>query len=411
MKYIGFLCGGFSIREGARELGGLWEKEVYSEEMIRERARYYLPEFVRFNLNPDAVEFGAMTRLRMSVGKTLNLGVQVAVPELKLYLMPFNMAMFAIRVEIESGDINGITKAMSMMRNLDKLESIEGFGGAVLEPLKKTYHLLTGKDESIFNCSDLVENGNKLKIFQIALIEEGVDKVADKDVLLFELGTVAPIGSYDAKAIYSSSETYFAKLLSENKLSIFNNWSCLSLLDTLTILSDEYPDWLVDNWISDYFGLIYIWQLFRKSYLLRLTRDFRFEKRDPGKLVRESYEFEKLCSFNLISYNFLPEEFKKHVEHGLSIEEDKEVLYHLLEREDSVIEKRADSKMNYLLFFMTCLTMLSTIYDACGLLNEMYPYELNIGSDVVGYRLFASLMLTLILMIVLANRLLFNRRK
>ncbi len=410
MKYIGFLCGGFSVKAGRRDLNGLWTEEVFTEQIIHEYESYYLPEFVRFNLNPDAVEFGSMSRYHMPVGKTIDLGVQVTVPELKLYLMPFNMALFAVRVEIESGDINGITKALSLMRNPLKLEALEGFREIVLEPLKKTWHLLIGEEDS-FDCSKLVEDGNKLKIFQIALLEKGTDKVDDKEVLLFELGTVAPVGSYDAKAIYSASEIYFAKLLKENKLSIFNNWSCLSLLDTLTILSDEYPEWLVKNWVNDYFGLIYIWQLFRKNYLLRLTRNFRFEKQDPGKLIRESYEFEKLCSFNLISYNFLPEEFKKHVEHGLSIEEDKQVLYHLIESEDSAKEKKADAKMNYLLFFMTCLTVFSTIYDACCLFNEIYPYEANIGSNMSGYRLFASAMLTVILLVVLLNRLLSNRKK
>ncbi len=405
MKYTGFLCGGFSIREEKPDLSALWKKEVYSDEKIHECESYYLPEFVRFNLDSKAVEFGAMTRYSMSVGKTVTAAVPVLVPELKLYLMPFNMALFAVKVEIESDNLNGITAAVASMRTLAKAAQIEDFVREVLSPLKETYGLLTGKDETSFSYADLVENGNKLKIFQIARTDG--DEVKDRDILLFELGTVAPIGSYDEKSLYSASETYFGRLLSENKLSVFNNWSCLGLTDTVTILGENCPEWLVQNWVEDYFGLIYMWQLFRKNYILRLTRNFRFEKRDPGKLVRESYEFEKKCSFNIISYNFLPEEFKQCVEHGMRIEEDKQVLYHLLEQENDARQKDSDTKMNYLLFFMTCLTMFSAIYDACCLFGEMFPYE----NQMIGFRFLASAMSFFILIVLLINRMFTNKHK
>ncbi len=411
MKYTGFLCGGFSITEKKYDLKDLWTQERYTDEKIHECESFYLPEFVRFNLNPEAVEFGAMSRYRMAVDRTLQMAVPVTIPEMRLYVMPFNMALFAVRVEMESEDINAITTVLSKMRNLARSAELPEFFETVLKPIKDTYILLTGKAEAEYSCKQLVEDGNKFKIFQIAQLQPEVDDVKDKDVLLFELGTVAPIGSYDEKSLYSASESYYNRLLSENKLSIFNNWSCLSLTDTVTILAENSPAWLVDNWINDYFGLIYIWQLFRKNYIFRLTRNFRFEKKDPEKLIKESFEFEKKCSFNIISYNFLPEEFKRCVEHGLKIEEDKEVLYQLLEQENTSREKDSDSKMNYLLFFMTCLTMFSTIYDACGLINEMFPYELSIGSNVSGYRFFASALATVILLSVLINRMMIKKRK
>ncbi len=402
MKYIGFLCGGFSTKGEAHCLDDLWTKEMFPEEKLRECGNFYLPEFVRFNLDSGAAGFDTMSRFSMKVDRTVNMPVPVSIPELKLYLMPFNMALFAIRVEIESDDVNDITAAAATMRNLSKAASVAGFADAVFAPLRKTYQILTGKDDSTFSCSKLVENGNKLKLFQIALIDSDIDKVEDKDVLLFELGTVAPIGSYDEKSLYSASESYFDKLLSENKLSIFNNWSCLGLSDTLTILGENCPEWLVGNWIKDYFGMIYIWQLYRKNYLFRLTRNFRFDKRDPEMLIKESFEFEKKCSFNIISYNFLPEEFSRCVEHGLRIEEDKEVLYHLLEQENTAREKDSDTKMNYLLFFMTCLTMFSAIYDTCCLFDELFQYD----NHMAGFRLMTSLMAFCILAAMLIYRVL-----
>ncbi len=402
MRYTGFLCGGFSVKEGRRDPGNMWSRIVYTEEQIRGYESYYLPEFVRFNLDSTAVGFGSMTRYEMKLDKKFDLAVPVTVSELKLYMLPFGMALFAIRVDIETEDLNGITATMANLRNLGKIASQTEFAAEALAPVVETYCRLTDCSPENFDYMKLVEDGNKLKIFQIALIDG--DAVKDKDVLLFEIGCVAPIDSYDEKYIYSASESYFRKLMTENKLSIYNNWSCLGLSDTLTILAENCPDWLVDNWTKDYFGLIYIWQLFRKNYIFRLTKRFRFEKDDPQKLVKEAFEFDKTCSFNTISYNFLPEEFSGCIENGLRIEEDKKVLYLLLEQENTAREKTSDSKMNYLLFFMTCLTVFSAIYDACSLFNEMYSYEDNIGSGEMGFRLVASGLTSLILIVLLLNR-------
>ncbi len=406
MKYTGFLCGGFSIAEDRPSVCGGWKAEVCSPMEIRDYERYYLPEFVRFNLCPEAVGFGSMERFSLAVDRSFLLDVPVHVPELKLYVMPFRMALFAVRVDIETEDLNGLTLAMSNLRDLGRITSYKDFADAVVTPLDDIYRRLTGKTGKLSGFFHLMENGNKLKIFQIACIDGAA---ADDDVLLFELGTVAPIGSYDAKSVSSASESYFKRIIEENKLSIFNNWSCLGLTDTVTILGRGCPDWLVSNWVNDYFGLIYIWQLFRKNFIFRLTRSFRFDKKDPEKLMQESVEFEKKCSFHIISYNFLREEFNRCVEHGLKIEEEKQALYYLLEQEKSAREKDSDTKMNYLLFFMTCLTMFSAIYDACCLFNELFPYTDNVGSDILGFRLLASVMIALIFLALLINRLLSKR--
>ena len=76
----------------------------------------------------------------------------------------------------------------------------------------------------------------------------------------------------------------------------------------------------------------------------------------------------------------------------------------MIAQEESAGEKRADNRMNSLLFFMTCLTMASTIYDTCCLLQELLPYEDAVGSTVLGFRLVASVMLTIVLAALLIYR-------
>lgn len=421
MEYIGYLCGGFSLAsdrdESASKLPSAWKAETFSPEELSQYGLYYLPDFVRFCLNPEAGENLSMRRycLKKDVSVTLpaelarcSSDMTVNIPCLRLYLCPFRIAMFSIQIEMESSRENDITAAVALLRNLSRLKSpgLEQFRQEVLAPLSEAWMNLSaaaaeGASEDYLR---LVEDGNKFNVFQIGCTDSTRWQKGDTDTLLFEMATVSPVGSYDAKSIDSPSETYFRKILEENSLSVYNNWKCLSLSDTLTIICADCPQWLVENWKDDYFGLIYIWQLFRRNYLFRLTRRFRYERENAGKLERESVDFERNCSFHRISYNFLPEEFCACTSRGLKIEKEKAELYHMIAQEESNSEKKADNRMNSLLFFMTCLTMASTIYDACCLFLELVPYDTAIGSRVAGFRLVASIMLTIVLAALLVYR-------
>lgn len=421
MEYIGYFCGGFSLAAGrdasASRLPEGWEAELFTDEQRRQYELYYLPDFVRFSLCPEAGERLSVRRYTMHPDRTVTLpaatahssaDISLRIPELKLYLFPFGIAMFAIHVEMESACENDITAAVALLRNLSRLDSpgLEGFREAALSPITEVWRSISAaaaggaKEEYI----RLVEDGNKFNVFQIALTGSGRRMDLEMDKLLFEIATAAPVGSYDAGSLDSPSEAYFRKIFQENSLSVYNNWKCLSLSDTLTILCSDCPGWLVDNWKDDYFGLIYIWQLFRRNYLFRLTRRFRYEKENVGSLERESVDFERSCSFHRISYNFLPEEFCACTARGLKIDKEKTELYHMIAQEESESEKKADNRMNSLLFFMTCLTMASTIYDACCLFQELLPYDTTIGSSVTGFRLVASIMLTIVLAALLVYR-------
>lgn len=422
MEYIGYLCGGFTLREGrvktASQLPSRWKEVRLSAAEIHEYEQYYLPDFVRFCLNPDAGENIAMQRFSCDCGCELILpsdlirsgrDVGLKVPTLQLYLFPFKMAMFSIRLEISSDEPDDLTSAVATLRKLNKLgdSALDGFRVAALEPLAELWRLFSPFAGSVgFDWSRLVEDGNKFNVFQIINrnAAEGEAPQLPSDKLLFALGTVSPLEKDKVSPLYAPSDGYFKKIMSENVLSVYSSWKCLSLSDTLTILASETPEWLTANWTEDYFGMIYIWQLYRRNYFFRLTRRFRYERQNSSMLEQETVDFERNCSFHKISYNFLPEEFSEIVARGLKPDREKAELYHMISQEESKREKLADNRMNGLLFFMTCLTMASTIYDACCLFQELMPYEEAVGSTVLGFRLVASAMLTIVLTALLIYR-------
>ena len=419
MEYIGYFCGGFSLAggrdEAANALPAGWKEDQCSAGQREGYELYYLPDFVRFCLSHEPGEDMSMRRFSKPLDASVTVpaalartsgDLSVKIPELRLYLFPFHLALFAIHVEMEDAGENDITALTALLRNLRRLDEpeLKAFHEAAVRPVLRLWEAISAASRSGVPADTvrLVEDGNKFNVFQIVSAEPADGDERDK--LLFELATVAPAGSYDTKSLDSPSEAYFRKLLDENSLSVYNNWKCLALSDTLTILCSECPEWLISNWKNDYFGLIYIWQLFRRNYLFRLTRRFRYERENVASLERESVDFERNCSFHRISYNFLPEEFSACVARGLRIEKEKNELYHMIAQEESAGEKRADNRMNSLLFFMTCLTMASTIYDTCCLLQELLPYEDAVGSTVLGFRLVASAMLTIVLAALLIYR-------
>ena len=331
MKYIGYLCGVFSLKDNAfvsaGRLGSDWKPSEYSKETICGYEQYYFPDFVHFCFGGCSKEDNAVGRyslktegeFHVSVGcreKVRSVGVRT--PEILLFMFPFKMAQFAIRIELDTDNDDDITAAVAVMRNINRCKNggLEEYCETALSPIVEAFRSMNMEspaEDAKFDYRRLVENGNKLKIFQIACLGKDRWSSDNVDQLLFEIGTTAPIGSSDGKSVDSPSETFFKEMMSRDTLSVYNNWKALFLFDTTTIICGDSPEWLLKNWTEDYFGMIYICQLYRRNYLFRLNRRFRFERENVGCLENESVDFERRCCFHNISYNFLPEMFNHRV--------------------------------------------------------------------------------------------------
>jgi hypothetical protein len=412
-----FLCGCFSIKEknSANLLSTEW---TLIEKKAEERAllqKFYYPEFVDFCFKEKNSPKRGITRYvfpkneKITLALPKNKSQEIIVKNIELYLLPYNLLIYAIQIDLDGADLDDITLTLSVLRNItDYKEELLSTWGKIVDPIVEVYKLLaqdpkTSESDGSVRYSDLMENGNKLKIFQIVEVEsEGMSEEQQKK-LLFELGTLAPINSYDANSSSSPSSDYFNKIMKENKISIFNNWKALSLFDTFTFLSQPAPAYIRENWVSAYFSMIYIHALFLKFYLFRMNILFRKRKTDAARLEEEFAEFECNCCFHKISYNFLPLEIYEGLDVGLEINEEKNQLYRLIEQEKNIQEKKGDQRMNSLLFILTCMTVFSTIWDFCCLLDQIQPYEQSLGSSVLGYRVAASTILLILLIFIIFN--------
>lgn len=419
--HVAYLCGCFSVQSSLPAMDRVdpcWERVYCREEQYETYLKFYYPEFVDFCQQTESQSSNRnITKYRMAVKQEMSLSLEgrkqhrLMIQDVSLYILPCNLLIYAIHLEQDGADLNDVTAALSILRNVNGY-SVESTGASFIEMLQRlnaVYDQCADFSLPLHNrkpdCySHLVENGNKLKIFQIAELQATTLSAEEHEELLFELGTLAPVGSYRAQSAQSASPEYFQSMMAVNKVAIYNNWKGLSILDTFTIVGYDVAPYLLNNWKHDYFEMIYLHSLFLKFYLYRTNLFFRKSLRNISSLVEEFIDFERSYYFNKISYNFLPLEIRKSIDSGLEIDEEKNQLYHLIEQEKDMREKRDDRKMNNLLFFLTCLTMFSAVWDSSCLFDQLYPYESVIGSTVLGYRFVAYSFFTFILIAILLNR-------
>ncbi len=397
-------------------LDSRWRSIDMNDEQRAKSSNYYYPEFVDFcfGANKNTIHRFVLpveSTIAVKVGWGNNIrSVTTTVADVTLYQAPFGMCLFAIRVDMEACD-NDITAVISRLRAIDSLTADnKDFTTVALDPIMEVYraNALSVPDVAALEKDDcyyrLVEYGNKLKVFQIAVVD-GKDWSCDSsDKLLFELGTLAPIGSYNPEDDFSSSKSYFDKIMQDGKVSVFNNWKALSLFDTFTMLGHHISDGNVANWIDNYFGMLYVSELFVKFYLFRLNNDFRISHKRADKLLSEFDDFEYSCWFDNVSYNFLPRLIHRSMEQGLEILGEKQRLYQMIAQQKDNREKRDDQRMNNLLFYLTLFTTFSMIWDASSLFNEMYPYETYVGSNIEGFRLVSYSLMLIVFALIMAIR-------
>lgn len=415
MKYTGFLCGAFSTK-GTFVPEENWKSIVTGDADRQLSSNYYYPEFVDFNFgaNTNSIRrftWSVSTYIPVEVGFGDNVhSVNTYVDNITLYQAPFGLTLFSVRIDLDCTG-NDVTAAVSRLRNIDSIGKVNArFAEAVLDPLMSVYRRYSPSAKEIAGTADtecyqrLVEHGNKLKVFQISVIDEIEWDSLDPDKLLFELGTLAPIGSYDPENDFSPSKAYFDRIMEGNSVSVFNNWKALSLFDTFTFLGHDISEGNLCNWRDNYFGMLYISELFVKFYLFRLNNDFRISHERADKLLEQFDEFEYSCWFDHVSYNFLPRLLHKVMEEGLEILPEKQRLYQMIAQQKDKREKRDDQRMNNLLFYLTLFTTFSMVWDASSLFNEMYPYETYLGSYIEGVRLVSYSLLLVVLLIIILTR-------
>lgn len=196
--------------------------------------------------------------------------------------------------------------------------------------------------------------------------------------LLYDLGSVAPIGSAKGSGdnlIYQPSNDFYKHLINNHSISIFKNWKALCVLDTFTRIS--FNLWEHEKthamWEKEYFNL-YAYCLFAKFYL------FDINSTSTGINQKDRKRFlDYIAKYNLshISYKFIQNKLYQKVMASLEIEQEFNQLEQKIERintlytEEEAEKKELESTITNAIGFIIALIGIISIWQALdGIINN-----------------------------------------
>ena len=287
---------------------------------------------------------------------------QFDVEYIDLYLFPQHIGLFTLKiipVSLEKWEFDDFTLFLSSIRQLDSPIRLPGeeqeisvrdlIGSQILDPVK------------IF---ESWENFNpQLKLFTIADLKGPISE----EVLnqrLFEMGNLLPLGSSTGKSEHAPSETYFDRQMSENRITVFQNWSALALYDTFTRISVDLED-RFKSWEVEYFNL-YLHTIFSKFFLYLTSSelsDVTSVNRNTVKIRDRFIEFINDYQHVQISYKFLPDLVRDRLIMALGIPSEVESMDRKIQRINEQFQEKRERSFNTALVVITLLSVFSVIYD------------------------------------------------
>tara|TARA_X000000368_G_scaffold416831_1_gene411654 strand:- start:737 stop:1969 length:1233 start_codon:yes stop_codon:yes gene_type:complete len=331
-----------------------------SEETIAFLNKSYHSEYIKLMFNNNPENFGVEKlhkELKMNIIIS-RLNLNVAVSNIRLYL--FNDAfkdeqtcIFAVDYSLDSSSLTDFSNALNSLKNPDSLITLEGKEISIGDLIEK--HVLY---KSFINDDSPVGQYAGYKFKHYAILDFDKEELG-RENLLFELGTDSKIGSISEKDIDSPSEVYKAKVL-ENKISCFNNYDCLTLLDSFTVVGSKNYDssnsYNHNSWDNIYFSL-YVFNLYVKASLQTISNEF---SDDSVKKRKEFKSFYNKYFFIKVSFNFLPNEIYKGIFNALEIEEDLEFIQDRLETLAVQMNEKQQKQIGLILLVISVIALLET---------------------------------------------------
>ncbi|MCX6272713.1 MAG: hypothetical protein NTU44_16150 [Bacteroidetes bacterium] len=344
---------------------------------IEELNEYYYPGFVKclfpklgHEVSSDPVcSFSYPVNLKYSFDSK-----PVTIQYIDLFFFPDHHLVYCFKCTYKDLTLDEIVSLNNLIRN-KKINELE-FIYPVIQPLARD------------NCLNI---GNKLKMFLCLSHELTFSESYSSDHLLFDLATCSPVGTSVGEGKnreMKPSREYFENLMKDHRISVFDNWTAVSLFDTFTLVH-RGPVYNF-NWEFRYFRILYVHSLFVKTYLAETSKAF-YSHEVNKSLEEEFYDFDKHFNFKQISYNFLPQIIYEKIRYGLNVEQEMKDIRSAIEKDHRKRQERREieeatneKRINYILFALAFLTVIETVWHGSEWLYTVLKGEkglyYNIGS-------------------------------
>lgn len=313
-----------------------------------------------------------------------------------LYLFPHNIGIFSIYFSLAENcrtieDISDFTYSIRLLHSIfsnNKNNSIS------LKSFIEKEVLVPIEFDSDWN----LYNPHLKSYIQIDLDTKQSDE--NRNQLLYDIANVSPLGSSKGKGGLSPSEKYYQKQIDNNLISVFSNWSAMSLFDSFVRVSSKYPD-TFNSWGHEYFN-IYIHALYSKFFLyLTSTKlsDVTIVNRETAKIRNEFIEFINDEIQSHVSYKFLPNYLTEKLHYSMGVNVEVENMGVKVQRINEHFQEKRENTLNIAISIIAFLSIFSSLYDfsewgvSNGLPKEiMFPY-VSISVSIITFSLIFYLIL------------------
>lgn len=368
----------------------------YNEELLGYYRDYFYPDFRKqfcsndkkrhhilskqFNDN-NPIDFFLLNREKEVTKKS-----SIELVESRLDLMDDGFGLFTLDIKLVSKNptLSEFSDAAFLAREFDTLIKHQKFNKwhEYIESEVLLENFTRGKSIQIDEYS-----GSKYKLFMVLNVPDAKDNHTISNIL-FDIGTLARVGSAVATTYDSMDKNYIEQLVKSNSISVYNNWKGLALLDTFTVVGNGIGMFVYNN----YYYAIYLYSLFIKYSLFK----FNYEIADLDEDRRSQFQdFLTKYYYNFISYNFLPSEIFNRLKISLDIDRELKLMNEKVELVGRQIQEEQQDRTNKILGIVTVLSSLSSA-------QPVYDYLL-IGQKYLGWEVALYWTVAIVLTVIIGS--------
>lgn len=295
--------------------------------------------------------------------------VRISIPYFDCFLFSDGIGIFCFKVELAQGQTATYQTISQLLGYIRNPESLILSGGNQIN----ISQFIRQRLEEGYTIPD---NWNQYLVqlkFYCIINDSSVKKIGEaENKTLFELSHTMPIGTIQAGLNDKPTDSYYQEIMTSNSISIYDNWKAISLLDSFTRISCDYPD-PYKTWELDYFH-IYIHCLYSKFQLYyfnsQLTDLLQFNKKTQN--IRDRFiEFVNDYSLPYISYKFLPNLLYEKINAALEVQKEQDAMERKIGRLNEAYQNKKSQQLNSLLLVISVLSLASVFNDISQWLTNM----------------------------------------
>ena len=368
----------------------------YNDELLGYYKDYFYPDFRKQFCSNDEKRHHILSKqfndnnpidlFLLNREKEVTKKSSIVLVESRLDLMDDSFGLFTLDLKLDSKNttLSDFSDAAFLAREFDTLTEHKKFNKwhEYIESEVLLENFTRGKSIQIDEYS-----GSKYKLFMVLNVPDAKDNHTISNIL-FDIGTLARVGSAVATTYDSMDKNYIEQLVKSNSISVYNNWKGLALLDTFTVVGNGIGMFVYNNY---YYG-IYLYSLFIKYSLFK----FNYEIADLDEDRRSQFQdFLTKYYYNFISYNFLPSEIFNRLKISLDIDRELKLMNEKVELVGRQIQEEQQERTNKILGIVTVLSSLSSA-------QPVYDYLL-IGQKILGWNVAIYWSVTISIVLVLGG--------